>query len=72
MGIAPILVQRIYETIAEINRQGVSILLVEQNANYALDVAKRGYVLETGEVALTDESAQLRNDPAVQRAYLGT
>jgi branched-chain amino acid transport system ATP-binding protein len=72
MGIAPILVQRIYETIAEINRQGVSILLVEQNANYALDVAKRGYVLETGEVALTDESGQLRNDPAVQRAYLGT
>ena len=72
MGIAPILVQRIYETIAEINRQGVAILLVEQNANYALDVSKRGYVLETGEVALTNESAQLRHDPAVQRAYLGT
>ena len=72
MGIAPILVQRIYETIAEINRQGVAILLVEQNANYALDVSKRGYVLETGEVALTNESAELRNDPAVQRAYLGT
>jgi branched-chain amino acid transport system ATP-binding protein len=72
MGIAPILVQRIYETIAEINRQGVAILLVEQNANYALDVSHRGYVLETGEVVLTDESAQLRDDPAVQRAYLGT
>jgi branched-chain amino acid transport system ATP-binding protein len=72
MGIAPILVQRIYETIAEINRQGVAILLVEQNANYALDVSKRGYVLETGEVALTNVSAELRNDPAVQRAYLGT
>ena len=72
MGIAPILVQRIYETIAEINRQGVAILLVEQNANYALDVSKRGYVLETGEVALTNDSDQLRNDPAVQRAYLGT
>jgi len=72
MGIAPILVQRIYETIAEINRQGVAILLVEQNANYALDVSKRGYVLETGEVALTNQSAELRNDPAVQRAYLGT
>jgi branched-chain amino acid transport system ATP-binding protein len=72
MGIAPILVQRIYETIAEINRQGVAILLVEQNANYALDVSKRGYVLETGEVALTNDSAQLRSDPAVQRAYLGT
>jgi branched-chain amino acid transport system ATP-binding protein len=72
MGIAPILVQRIYETIAEINRQGVAILLVEQNANYALDVSKRGYVLETGEVALTNESSALRDDPAVQRAYLGT
>ena len=63
-GDRPILVQRIYETIAEINRQGVAILLVEQNANYALDVSERGYVLETGEVALTNELAQLRNDPA--------
>jgi branched-chain amino acid transport system ATP-binding protein len=72
MGIAPILVQRIYETIAEINRQGVAILLVEQNANYALDVSKRGYVLETGEVALTGPSSELRDDPAVQKAYLGT
>ena len=72
MGIAPILVQRIYETIAEINRQGVAILLVEQNANYALDIAKRGYVLETGKVALANYSDQLREDPAVQRAYLGT
>jgi len=72
MGIAPILVQRIYETIGEINRQGVAILLVEQNANYALDISKRGYVLETGEVALANDSAQLRDDPAVQTAYLGT
>ena len=72
MGIAPILVQRIYETIAEINRQGVAILLVEQNANYALEVAKRGYVLETGQVVLANDSDQLREDPAVQRAYLGT
>jgi branched-chain amino acid transport system ATP-binding protein len=72
MGIAPILVQRIYETIAEINRGGVTILLVEQNANYALDVSKRGYVLETGRVVLANESALLRNDPEVQRAYLGT
>jgi branched-chain amino acid transport system ATP-binding protein len=71
MGIAPILVQRIYETIKQINRQGVAILLVEQNANYALDIASRGYVLETGEVALTNDSAQLRDDPEVQRAYLG-
>ena len=72
MGIAPILVQRIYETIGEINRQGVTILLVEQNANYALDISKRGYVLETGSVVLANDSAQLRDDPAVQRAYLGT
>ncbi len=72
MGIAPILVQRIYETIGEINRSGVAILLVEQNANYALEISKRGYVLETGQVALLGESAKLRDDPEVQRAYLGT
>jgi len=72
MGIAPILVQRIYETIGEINRDGVTILLVEQNANYALDVSVRGYVLETGRVVLANDSAQLRDDPEVQRAYLGT
>ena len=72
MGIAPILVERIYETIAEINRQGTTILLVEQNANFALGVSNRGYVLETGKVALTNDSAKLREDPEVQRAYLGT
>jgi branched-chain amino acid transport system ATP-binding protein len=71
MGIAPILVERIYETIAEINRQGTTILLVEQNANFALDVSSRGYVLETGKVALSDNSASLRENPEVQRAYLG-
>ncbi|HEY0344286.1 MAG TPA: ABC transporter ATP-binding protein [Solirubrobacteraceae bacterium] len=71
MGIAPILVDRIYETIAEINRQGTTILLVEQNANYALGVSTRGYVLETGKVALTDASDALRTNPDVQRAYLG-
>jgi branched-chain amino acid transport system ATP-binding protein len=72
MGIAPILVQRIYETIGRINEQGMTILLVEQNANYALEAASRGYVLETGQVVLADSSQQLRNDPEVQRAYLGT
>jgi branched-chain amino acid transport system ATP-binding protein len=71
MGIAPILVERIYETIAEINRQGTTILLVEQNANYALGVSKRGYVLETGKVALEDESAKLLVNADVQKAYLG-
>ena len=72
MGIAPILVDRIYETIVEINKQGTTILLVEQNANYALDVSTRGYVLETGKVVLHDESAKLRENPEVQNAYLGT
>jgi branched-chain amino acid transport system ATP-binding protein len=72
MGLAPILVERIYETIQEINRQGTTILLVEQNANFALEVAARGYVLETGTVALSDESAALRKNPEVQKAYLGT
>jgi branched-chain amino acid transport system ATP-binding protein len=72
MGIAPILVDRIYETIAEINRQGTTILLVEQNANYALGVSQRAYVLETGKVALSDASASLRENPDVQKAYLGT
>jgi branched-chain amino acid transport system ATP-binding protein len=71
MGLAPILVERIYETIAEINQQGTTILLVEQNANFALDVSKRGYVLETGTVALSDESSKLRENPDVQAAYLG-
>ena len=71
MGIAPILVERIYETIAEINKQGTTILLVEQNANFALDVSKRAYVLETGAVTLSDKSEALRENPEVQRAYLG-
>jgi branched-chain amino acid transport system ATP-binding protein len=71
MGIAPILVERIYETIAEINQQGTTILLVEQNANFALDVSKRGYVLETGTVTITDASDSLRTNPDVQKAYLG-
>jgi branched-chain amino acid transport system ATP-binding protein len=72
MGIAPILVERIYEKIGEINESGVTILLVEQNANFALGVSKRGYVLETGRVSLSDSSASLRDNPEVQKAYLGT
>jgi branched-chain amino acid transport system ATP-binding protein len=72
LGIAPVLVDRIYETIGEIHRSGVAILLVEQNAHRALDAADRGYVLETGRVALTDGTASLRHDPRVQEAYLGT
>jgi branched-chain amino acid transport system ATP-binding protein len=71
MGIAPILVERIYETIAEINKQGTTILLVEQNANFALEVSKRAYVLETGSISMSDNSAALRENPDVQKAYLG-
>jgi branched-chain amino acid transport system ATP-binding protein len=71
MGLAPILVERIYETISEINQQGTTILLVEQNANFALEVSKRGYVLETGTVALGDRAEALRENPEVQKAYLG-
>jgi len=71
MGISPILTERIYDTIAEINRQGTTILLVEQNANFALGVSQRGYVLETGKVVLTNASSALKEDPEVQKAYLG-
>jgi branched-chain amino acid transport system ATP-binding protein len=71
LGLAPVIVDKIYEIIREINGQGVTILLVEQNANYALDVSSRGYVLETGTVALTDSSAALRTDERVKAAYLG-
>ncbi len=72
LGLAPVIVDRIYEVIREINQQGTTIVLVEQNANYALDVSSRGYVLETGRVALTDTSENLRKDERVQAAYLGT
>ena len=72
MGISPILTERIYETIAEINQQGTTILLVEQNANFALEVSKRAYVLETGTVTMSDDSVSLRSNPEVQKAYLGT
>jgi len=71
LGLAPVIVDRIYDVVRELNAQGVTILLVEQNANYALDVSGRGYVLETGHVALTDTSDNLRNDERVQAAYLG-
>jgi branched-chain amino acid transport system ATP-binding protein len=71
MGLAPILVERIYETIAEINRQGTTILLVEQNANFALEISARGYVLETGQVAMSDAAHALRENDDVKKAYLG-
>jgi branched-chain amino acid transport system ATP-binding protein len=71
LGIAPLGTARIYETIGEINRSGVAILLVEQNAHRALDAASRGYVLETGRVVLDGATAVLRGDPRVREAYLG-
>ena len=72
LGIAPLLVKTIFEKIVEINKQqGITILLVEQNANLALDVSRFGYVLETGKVILQDESAKLRTNPQVKSAYLG-
>jgi branched-chain amino acid transport system ATP-binding protein len=71
MGLAPILVERIFEIVVEINRQGTTVLLVEQNALMALAVATRGYVLETGRIALAGDAEQLRSDENVRRAYLG-
>ena len=71
MGLAPIFVDKIFEIVKEINEQGTTILLVEQNALMALDVANRGYVLETGKVALADEAKALRQNEDVRRTYLG-
>jgi branched-chain amino acid transport system ATP-binding protein len=71
MGLAPIFVEKIFEIVVEINQQGTPILLVEQNALMALDVADRGYVLETGRVALADEAKALRDNEQVRKTYLG-
>jgi branched-chain amino acid transport system ATP-binding protein len=71
MGLAPVLVEQIFETVLTINRQGVTILLVEQNAAMALSIAERGYVLETGRLALEGGARELADNPEVRRAYLG-
>lgn len=71
MGLAPILVETIFDTIVEINKQGTTILLVEQNAHMALQVAHRGYVLQTGQIVLENTAANLQADATVQKAYLG-
>jgi branched-chain amino acid transport system ATP-binding protein len=71
MGLAPIFVERIFETIVEINKEGTPILLVEQNALMALDVAQRGYVLETGHIALEGPAGELKTNEQVRKAYLG-
>ena len=71
MGLAPIFVEKIFEIVREINAQGTPILLVEQNALMALDTAHRGYVLETGKIALADEAKALRQNERVRKTYLG-
>jgi branched-chain amino acid transport system ATP-binding protein len=72
MGLSPILVEEIFRIIVEINKQGTSILLVEQNAQMALSIAHRAYVLETGEIMRSGTASELRRDDAIRRAYLGT
>jgi branched-chain amino acid transport system ATP-binding protein len=71
MGLAPVLVELIFDIIQQINKEGVTILLVEQNALMALGVANRGYVLQTGEIVLSDDAKILRKDTSIQKAYLG-
>jgi branched-chain amino acid transport system ATP-binding protein len=71
MGLAPIFVERIFEIVVEINRQGTPVLLVEQNALMALDVAQRGYVMETGRIALQGPASELKTNEQVRRTYLG-
>jgi len=71
MGLAPVLVEDIFDTILEINKEGTTILLVEQNATMALQIANRGYVLQTGEIVLQDTAENLRQNEMVQKAYLG-
>ena len=71
MGLAPIFVERIFETVIEVNKQGTPVLLVEQNALMALDVAQRGYVMETGRIALEGPAAELKTNEQVRKTYLG-
>ncbi len=71
LGLAPLMVERIFETIAELKRQGRTILLVEQNVHHALDIADRAYVLETGRITLEGPADVLRHDPMVEQSYLG-
>jgi branched-chain amino acid transport system ATP-binding protein len=71
MGLAPLMVQKVFETIVTISAEGVTILLIEQNAKLALEVSKRGYVMESGEVTLSGDASSLLHDPKVRAAYLG-
>ena len=71
MGLAPMLVEKIFEIVVEINKTGTTIMLVEQNASMALSIAHRAYVLETGEVVLSGDARELAENPDVRKAYLG-
>jgi branched-chain amino acid transport system ATP-binding protein len=71
MGLAPIMVEKIFEVIRDVSRQGITILLVEQNARLALQAAHRGYVMESGSLTMSGNAAEMLNDPRVQAAYLG-
>ena len=71
MGLAPILVEQIFEIVQDINANGTTVLLVEQNALMALGIARRGYILQTGEIVLEDVADKLKTNPEVQKAYLG-
>jgi branched-chain amino acid transport system ATP-binding protein len=71
MGLAPLMVQKVFETVLRVSAEGVTILLIEQNAKLALEVSHRGYVMESGEITLAGDSKQLLGDPAVRAAYLG-
>ena len=71
MGLAPVLVELIFDTIQQINKEGTTILLVEQNALMALTIAHRGYVLQTGDIVISDTAENLKKNPTVQKAYLG-
>ncbi len=71
MGLAPVIVEKVFQTITEINRRGISVLLVEQNARKSLQIAKRAYVLETGKIVMSDTAANLLENEQVKRAYLG-
>jgi branched-chain amino acid transport system ATP-binding protein len=71
MGLAPLMVQKVFETVLKVSAEGVTILLIEQNAKLALEVSRRGYVMESGEITLAGEAGALLHDPAVRAAYLG-
>ena len=71
MGLAPLMVQKVFETVLKVSAEGVTILLIEQNAKLALEVSNRGYVMESGEITLSGDAKTLLHDPAVRAAYLG-